>query len=380
MKKLLLRISLIIFLFCLTIALAVIILTPRILKKQLENIFIGSQVTVEGCRFISFTEFVVSGISVTVDPIYKFRVKDLIVDYTLPDLPKINILRVTLSNLNIQVTLDNKNIAGLSKKIKLTPAGGVFINNLLISDAVFDIKSKDLSLEAGLSIDFDLKNKTLNWLDGKVKSADIYSVRLKDVSFNAGGSSQVGSFILSEMSFDKLKLLKASAEPLLKGGHFYLSNIKSSLLDGFLSGEIDLFFKDKMRCSADFKFKGIDLGVFVRDFELTDKLELSGSMDGYVVLEADNNGIKNLEGDFKAADPGGMLTIKDDKYLKDMAKRTGQQIDFIVESFTNYSYNKGLMRMHLDSNNIVLDASLDGISGKRNLTVVLHDVLKRSGK
>jgi len=74
------------------------------------------------------------------------------------------------------------------------------------------------------------------------------------------------------------------------------------------------------------------------------------------------------------------LTIKDDSYLKELAKNTGEGIDFVVESFTNYSYNKGLMRMYLDNNNIIMDAGMDGVSGKRNLTVILHNILKRSGE
>jgi hypothetical protein len=68
-----------------------------------------------------------------------------------------------------------------------------------------------------------------------------------------------------------------------------------------------------------------------------------------------------------------MLTITDDKFLNNVAKSSGQSLDILVESFKNYHYNTGVMKLSLERGDIVFDIALEGEAGKRNLSIVLHD-------
>ena len=79
-----------------------------------------------------------------------------------------------------------------------------------------------------------------------------------------------------------------------------------------------------------------------------------------------------LSGDFAAADPGGILVIKDDTMLKNVAASSGQPLDLLMESFKNY--NKGLVKLGLAPDGIVFGIDMDGETGKRNFDIVWHIV------
>jgi hypothetical protein len=80
-----------------------------------------------------------------------------------------------------------------------------------------------------------------------------------------------------------------------------------------------------------------------------------------------------LSGNFSTLQPGGILVIKDDKFLKNLSRTTKQPLDILVESFKDYHYNTALMKLSFDKGNIILDVALEGEAGKRNLSIVLHD-------
>jgi hypothetical protein len=76
-----------------------------------------------------------------------------------------------------------------------------------------------------------------------------------------------------------------------------------------------------------------------------------------------------------------MLIIKDAQVLKNLASNTNQSADLLMENFQNYHYNIGALKLFLDNGNLILDAALDGETGKRDLNIVLHDFsLKKEGK
>ena len=79
-------------------------------------------------------------------------------------------------------------------------------------------------------------------------------------------------------------------------------------------------------------------------------------------------------GELTAAKEGGMLTITDTRFLESMAQRSGKALDIVMESFKNYRYNNGNVKVGLDKNDLTLDAAMDGAAGKRDVTVVLHDI------
>jgi hypothetical protein len=68
-----------------------------------------------------------------------------------------------------------------------------------------------------------------------------------------------------------------------------------------------------------------------------------------------------------------MMVVKDETMLKNMARAADQPLDILMESFKDYHYNTGVMKLGLARDDLNLDIILDGEKGKRNLSVTLHD-------
>ena len=86
-----------------------------------------------------------------------------------------------------------------------------------------------------------------------------------------------------------------------------------------------------------------------------------------------NTNIKEIKGDFRTDTSGGTLIINDKTFLENVAKQSNQPLDIIVESFRNYNYNNGIVKLSAETGNLVMDLKLEGKSGKRSLAIILHD-------
>ena len=107
-----------------------------------------------------------------------------------------------------------------------------------------------------------------------------------------------------------------------------------------------------------------------------DKVEMTGRLGGVVSMSGSGAVINEMEGDFFTDKNGGTLIIKDNKFLENISKDTKQPLDIIVESFKNYNYNSGILKLYLSNGNLVLNIDLNGEKGKRDFTVVLHSLEK----
>jgi hypothetical protein len=139
------------------------------------------------------------------------------------------------------------------------------------------------------------------------------------------------------------------------------------------------------------ELSNLDLSLESKEFNLIAKASLSldflGQLINYLDINIEsfdsqqfhleNTSLKaNQAQSFRNFSIGlgsGTLTIKDNKFLENMAKNSGEPLDILVESFKNYRYNTGLMRVALDGRNLGFEISLDGETGKRNLNIVIHD-------
>ena len=128
------------------------------------------------------------------------------------------------------------------------------------------------------------------------------------------------------------------------------------------------------------EFINLDLAKFVDDFNLGKKFQITGRLNGAMNFKGAGFDIYALTGDFSATEYGGMLVIKDTRFLENLARNYEQPLDILVESFKDYHYNIGTMRLSLDKENLILDVALDGDAGKRNLNIILHNFVLRKGE
>jgi hypothetical protein len=153
-----------------------------------------------------------------------------------------------------------------------------------------------------------------------------------------------------------------------------------SFLGGSVKGEFTISLGRDMNYNLRLNSQGLEIKKFVDDMKFNEKFDMTGRMDGEFSLSGMKGEIKDIRGDFNTETPGGVLIIKDKTFLKNIARQSNQPLDIVVESFRNYNYNKGIIKLAIENNNLVMEMRLDGKAGKRNLAVVVHDFNKGKEK
>jgi len=130
---------------------------------------------------------------------------------------------------------------------------------------------------------------------------------------------------------------------------------------------------DGVKRQSDETLPTVNLEKFINDFELDEKFQMTGVLSGHLVLNGNGGDINILNGDFFMAEKGGTLIIKDTRFLENIARSSDQSFEILVESFKNYHYNNGKIKILLKQEKLILDMVLDGEAGKRDLNITLHN-------
>ncbi len=257
---------------------------------------------------------------------------------------------------------------------KITAGGLVFSDVDIKKNKAYDFKIKQVKIHHDIfSKQSILKRQFLTCVDLKFKSirkADLYAEGVLLI-FNPRDNS--GSVYIDKISYAKLKLNKFSSNLKFKDKVVCLDSFTGGLLDGQAQGDLSFRLGKHLEYTVSLNFTNLDLEKFMQDFSLDKKCELTGRLNGLLRLEGMGLELKVVEGRFSAPSEGGTLIIKDKRFLENLARGTGQSLDILVESFKNYRYNAGDVTLSLDKGDVILDVSLDGGAGKRDLDIILHD-------
>lgn len=346
----------------------------HLVKKQLTIFFTGSTVTVKSCILYPTHLLRLSGIEVKKKPVYNLKIKAAEIQYNLFFLFKGAILKLFVKEALIKINLPKKNISELNTYLNLKqPSSSSFlINKLEISTARLDIESKDLNIKADLSAQLNLKDQALDYLSLKAASINTPLLNTEDVFLNYGRDAAVGILNIKSFKYNKLVLEEIRSKIRLKNKTLFLDSLSAKLLGGQATGELNLRIGAQSLYYANLNFIGLNVDTFINAFDLEEKLQMSGKLNGNAILKGRQSDIDILGGDFSTLVPGGNLIIKDKKILENIASSSKEPLEIIVESFKNYSYNVGTIKMRLDKNNLIFNVSLEGTTGKRNLTATIY--------
>ncbi len=287
-------------------------LAKFICKWQINKLIPGSVTTIDGCNFDLFRGLTVSDIRVTKKPGSVILIRNLAV---------------------------RLNYEALSRHLPFNPLE-------LIDSCEFFVDS----LEIG---QVQLKSGYL-----KVSRED----------------TDNGVISAKELKIGKLKIKDLLGKAWLKDEYLSVDSSAAKLLGGFFNCSGQLRLTAPVKYQARLEFVTLDLGTFVKDFELEEKAAVDGKVDGSLNLEGEAQGMDVLEGGFSAGKEGGMLTVKDRQFLERLARSSRLDTDLVVESFQNYRYNTGMATASLKDDDIVFFVNLDGPNGKRNFNIISHDL------
>ncbi len=189
------------------------------------------------------------------------------------------------------------------------------------------------------------------------------------------GADGKGTLTVAGITQQKLKLSGLSARAQLSGGSIRFSAVEALLAGGRVTGSMEVLFTSPVSYRADLAIVLMDLAVLAKDLEFEAKVALDGRVDGHVTLSGDAQDIRRLTGELNGTAKGGNLIIHDRATLENLAKNVNQPIELVESAFKEYHFDTAAAALGLDGNDLGLKIHLEGVKGKRDLEVELHDFL-----
>jgi len=244
----------------------------------------------------------------------------------------------------------------------------------------YDLKIKNAKIYYKLRSIFNNGIERIEGFKLNVTSFKTSLFEIEGVVLNAFRNQDKGEFYIKAINYNKLKIGDIVGKSGLEGSILNINPVLVSFLGGSVKGELNISLDQYMNYNLKLNSLGLEIKRLIDDMEFNDKFDMTGRLDGEFSLSGNLLGIKDIKGYFNTDTNGGVLIIKDKTFLENIAKQSNQSLDIIVESFRNYNYNDGIIKLGMESGNLAMDMSLDGKAGKRSLTIVLHDFNKGKEK
>ena len=348
-------------------------LIKSIAVKQLKSIFPGSEVSVASSKLSPLQKLSIFDIRIKKEKVYEFKLKEVGVVFSLQSLLRKRISTAYLKGAAIRINLGSSSILDFAKHINLSSPSVFLVGGLDVSDLSLDLKSKEVSLEGKLSFVLDLLRQEPESCDIEISVMDSLGVHAQNAVFKVKQGAPSGELRIQQVIYDKVKIDEISGVTSLKGKELSFSDLQAQLFGGTAKLEARVLVEADPEYAAEVKFNELDIERFIKDLKLEERFSMTGKLSGSVSLKGKGADIRLIDGNFSAGAEGGMMVIKDETVLKNMAKAADQPLDILMESFKDYHYNTGVMKLGKAQDDLSLDVALDGEKGKRNLTVTLHD-------
>jgi len=243
-----------------------------------------------------------------------------------------------------------------------------------------DFSKDDIKIKAIASIQLDIPTKIIDYIKLSIPSLNTNLFQAEGITLNAAQGQDAGEFYIKAINYNKLKIGNVAGKAGLEGNILNISPILVSFLGGNVKGEFNISLDGEMNYSLRLNSQSLEIKNFVDEMELNEKFDMTGRLDGTFSMSGRGQEIKEIKGDLHTDANGGILIINDKTFLENVAKQANQPLDIIVESFRNYNYNNGIIKLSTETGNLVMDLKLEGASGKRSLAIILHDFNKGKEK
>jgi hypothetical protein len=213
----------------------------------------------------------------------------------------------------------------------------------------------------------------IDYLELRIETLSIHDFHLKDAYLRVRQMQPLEDFYIKQIRYGKVRIGEIKGKVELKSKVLSVDSFSGNLLQVTLQGDLRVMTEKNPEYNINLKFQNLDLQGLVNNFNLTEKFEMSGNLDGRVSLVGRGLNINWLQGEFLLPKPGGILNIKDNQFLKTIAQNTQQPLDTVATGYKEYHYNTGKGELALQKNNLILNVALDGETGQRNFKITLHD-------
>jgi len=348
-------------------------LSVSLAKNKLKELFPQSTVTIKQCIFSPLSRLSLQDIEIKKAPLYAITVKEAGLNYTPASLLRLTIPRIYLRDARISIDSSKKIIPELVKYAsKGNPPGLFSFRELELKDIKVQVKSMDFSASGNFSVNIGLPGLALEYCCINAETFRFENTQFKNLYFCAKRNKPEGMISIQEVMFDKAKIKNIRSSAFLNEKEIFFGNLKGEVFGGTLTGAARLMADRWSKYEGDFNFQGLGLDDFVIELELEKKFRMTGKINGDLKLKGEGTKLNIISGAFYADGQGGTLVITDTEFLKNLAEKTHEPVNILVEGFKNYHYNVGTIGLSIDKGDLICEAKLDGKNGKRDLIVVLH--------
>jgi len=373
----LVRLIIIFLVLCAAAAASVKPLIVFVARRQLQKTFPSAAVSIGSCRVDPSRFLALSDIRITRKPYYDFSVQLLGFAFTPGSLIRRTILKAGLEHSVVTIDLKAQPIREFTKLIAPGSGGMFAVQRLYAAGVRIDVNSGDLRLKAAGSFEFDPIQKLFELAELSVTSGELNAAQVKGLYIGVNRTQDSGEVRAENIKYGKLNISRLKGSARLIEDRLAFDPVFADMLGGTVRGSASLKFTPDLAYESRLNFSGLDISRFVRDFELTEKVRATGTLGGSLSVQGRQKTFEILAGDFNASPDGGTLTIKDTGFLENMARRSGKSLELVVESLKDYKYNIGIARAALEGPDILITVNMEGGAGKRDLSIILHDVNKR---
>ena len=357
-------------------------LKPFVLSKaaeQLRQVFPGSEVSIRDFRFSPPRRIILADVAVARKGIYDFEAGEISADLGLFSLLAGRVLRVGLADAFVNISTPQESLSDFVQYLHLTPkkGGGLRVGAVGLENVNVHVTAGDAELDAALSLEYSFARAQVDMVAVSLPSLEAGGVTIKNIFIESADRPGRMNMAVEQVAVGKGVIDGVDGIVTLEGRTVFLEFFSARTFGGRLEGSVTLNVSALPEYLAEVRLSDVAIDRIVEDFELADKFFMDGKVSGDLVLQGKGAGINVLNGSFSTALGGGNLVIKDTRFMENIAQRTNQPLDIIVESFTNYHYNTGVIGLSLAEGNILLELALGGETGKRNLTLTLHDFLSK---
>lgn len=366
---------LLIIIFLVFIATAAFSVKPAVVfiaRKQMQRVLGGSTVSVQDCQWNLLSRLSLTGVKVQKPGAYDLSAGEIRIEYNPWAICRGKIAKLVLKDIAATVEMPRQDVLGLRSDSASPSRPGLQLENLELEGLRLNLKLKDLTVTAVISAAVDVPARSVRSLDGEIVSLEGQGVLLENGTIKTAQGIP-GNLFIQKFQCGKLKVDDIKAGTRLSGKALSLESLSGRTLNGEVAGEVTVTLDTSLEYFAQLRFVNLDLDGFVNDFDLKEKFQMSGMMSGRMTVTGRNQNFKIIDGVFSSSDPGGILVIKNNEFLENIARSSQQPLDIVVASLKNYHYNVGVLKLFLEKGNLIFDMALDGETGKRNIQITVHD-------
>ncbi|NQT21935.1 MAG: YdbH domain-containing protein [Candidatus Omnitrophica bacterium] len=355
-------------------------IVTTVAELNLKKTFPSSIVSIGKCRIHPGRALIFSDVEIKREALYVLHIKEVNITFDILSLFKGSVREIQLDRAQMAIDLRRSHPEEVKKLLNAGSSGLFRIQEIALSEIKINLRTRDIELDGVISLKASLPEKRVHHIDAAINNLKVRGVSLEGGLIEGSLSGEGAEFSVKKIAYNKAIMTGISGTVRFNDPILSLDSLSASIFNGDIGGTAEVSLAGTNNFAVDLNCRNLDLISFVEDFNLTKKVEMTGKLKGELFLNGTRSGITDVRGEFSTDVPGGVLIIKDTRFLENIAKGAEQPLDIIVENFKNYRYDIGTINVGLNKNDLDLNIHLDGQSGKRAFNVILHDILPIKGE